>query len=365
MDRKIRDEPSRLLPMNRSDLQLKRFGHEVLRVERGPRSDVAIAVAVHSTQAGPAIGGCRIKSYSDWRDGITDATRLAAAMTEKCSLAGLPHGGGKAVVMDPGTLRDTDVRHLVLEDLADLITGLGGTYITGPDIGSTPEDMDVLHQMTGGLSFCRPEASGGSGNSSNATAQGVIAALVAGAEHVFSTRSLAGLRAGIIGYGSVGSLIAESLASRGCMVTVAEANQQRRRDVEAVGLVWAQGDLLEEDLDILVPAAVGGLLSPETARACRARLIVGPANNQLTDDGVASILHDNGITWVPDVVASAGGIIHAVCREEMGLGQRETAGRIAAIGATTAEILAESRDLAITPHTAARNISARRQKEMA
>ncbi|NYI76768.1 leucine dehydrogenase [Nocardioides panzhihuensis] len=286
-------------------------------------------------------------------------------MTEKCLLAGLPHGGGKAVVMDPGTLHDADVRHLVLEDLADVITGLGGTYITGPDIGSTPEDMDIIHQMTGGLSFCRPEASGGSGNSSDATAQGVIAALVAGAEHVFSTSSLAGLRAGIIGYGSVGSLIAESLASRGCVVTVAEANQQRRRDVEAAGVAWAQGDLLEEDLDILVPAAIGGLLSPESARACRARLIVGPANNQLTDEGVASILHDNGTTWVPDVVASAGGIIHAVCREEMGLDERETAGRIAAIGATTAEILAESRDLAITPQATARNIAARRQKEVA
>lgn len=351
--------------MSRSDLQSTRFDHEVLRVERGPRSDVAIAVAVHSTQAGPAIGGCRIKSYPDWRDGITDATRLAAAMTEKCLLAGLPHGGGKAVVMDPGNLHDVDVRHLVLEDLADVITGLGGTYITGPDIGSTPEDMDAIHQLTGGLSFCRPEASGGSGNSSNATAQGVIAALVAGGEHVFSTSSLSGLRVGIIGYGSVGSLIAESLASRGCTVTVAEANQQRRDDVEAAGLEWARGDLLEEDLDILVPAAVGGLLSPESARACRARLVVGPANNQLTDEGVASILHENGTTWVPDVVASAGGIIHAVCREEMGLDEQETASRVAAIGATTAEILAESRDVAITPQATARNIAARRLKEMA
>jgi glutamate dehydrogenase/leucine dehydrogenase len=347
--------------VSRSDSSPEALDHEQLRVVRGRRSGVVIAVAVHSTQAGPAIGGCRIKSYPDWRDGVDDVVRLARAMTEKAALAGLPHGGGKAVIMDADAVLDERHRLLVLEDLAEVITSLDGAYLTGPDIGSTPEDMEIIHRLTGGLAFCRPESSGGSGNSSIATAHGVLAALDAAADLVFGTGALADLRVGVIGYGSVGRLVADELAARGCAVTTGDLDESRRATAEAAGLTWSTEDLLGEDFDVLVPAAVGGLLSEERARTCRAGLIVGPANNQLTHDDVASTLHQRGITWVPDVVASAGGIIHAVCREELGLTEEETTPRISAIGTTVTEILTDARHSGTTPQAAARDLAARRR----
>ncbi|TDD81641.1 Glu/Leu/Phe/Val dehydrogenase [Saccharopolyspora karakumensis] len=345
--------------MSRSDSSPDALDHEQLRVVRGRRSGVVIAVAVHSTQAGPAIGGCRITSYSHWRDGLDDVVRLSRAMTEKAALAGLPHGGGKSVIMDADAVLDERDRLLVLEDLAEVITSLDGAYLTGPDIGSTPEDMEIIHGLTGGLAFCRPESGGGSGNSSTATARGVLAALDAAADHVFGTG--ADLRVGVIGYGSVGRLVADELAARGCAVTTGDLDGSRRAVAEAAGLTWSTEDLLGEEFDVLVPAAVGGLLSEERARTCRARLIVGPANNQLTHDGVGSTLHERGVTWVPDVVASAGGIIHAVCREELGLTEEETTRRITAIGATVTEILTDARESGTTPQTAARDLAARRR----
>jgi leucine dehydrogenase len=69
--------------------------HEQIRIICGDRTGIAIIVTVHSTALGPAIGGCRLRHYSTWRDGLTDALRLAAAMTDKCSLVGIDHGGGR------------------------------------------------------------------------------------------------------------------------------------------------------------------------------------------------------------------------------------------------------------------------------
>jgi hypothetical protein len=72
--------------------------HEQIRIVRGDRTGTTIIVAVHSTALGPAIGGCRLRHYPTWRDSVDDALRLSAAMTDKCSLAGIDHGGGGKTV---------------------------------------------------------------------------------------------------------------------------------------------------------------------------------------------------------------------------------------------------------------------------
>jgi leucine dehydrogenase len=315
------------------------LAHEQLQVTRGQRSGLTVAIAVHSTARGPAIGGCRIKHYPDWRAGIDDVMRLSEAMTLKCALADLHHGGGKTVAILPSEALTPEQHSALIADISEAISALGGRYLTGPDIGSTPADMATIYDRTGGLAFCRPEQLGGSGNSSVATARGVLAALAAGLHHVFSADSATGLRVGIIGVGSVGQLIGEALVRDGAHVVAADTDAARRDVAESSGLTWTSDDLLHEQIDVLVPAAIGGLLTEAAVETVNARLIVGPANNQLADDAVAARLRDKGIVWIPDVIASAGGIIHAVCREELNTDETATNARIDAIGAKVARIL--------------------------
>jgi glutamate dehydrogenase/leucine dehydrogenase len=336
-----------------------RWEHEELRVIRGRRTGITIAVALHSTAAGPATGGCRIKSYGDWRECLDDALRLSAAMTAKCALGGLPHGGGKTVAMlteSLGRARRVDL----IRDIGDVISSFDGRYITGPDIGTSPADMEILYAQTGGAAYCRPEASGGSGNSSTATARGVLAALRAAVEHTFQQRTTAGLRVGVIGYGHVGSLIANTLVAEGATVLVHDVDTDLRPDVEAAGAAWWHTLSLVEELDVLVPAATGDVLTPDSAATCGSRLIVGPANNQLIDDETDEVLHQRGVTWIPDVVASAGGVIYAVARESLHLDEGRANARVDAIGATVSELFVEMAHHGCTPLQAARRIADRR-----
>lgn len=325
---------------------------------RGPRSRITISVALHSSSRGPAIGGCRLKPYSSVGEAVADVLRLSRAMTLKCALADLPHGGGKTVAVVPGSPLDSRAREALILDIAETIGQLGGRYITGPDIGTTAEDMALIHRRTPGWAFCRPEALGGSGNSSVATARGVRAALDAAVSHVHHADSVAGLRIGVIGFGSVGRLLAQSLVADGADVIVTDVDDRLRSAARDDGVTWTSADLLAQDLDVLVPAATGGVLSAGTATACRARLVVGPANNQLTSDDVAAHLHERAITWVPDVIAGAGGIIHAVCREELACDEQETNARIDAIGAKVTRILAHAASHDITTLAAAHALTA-------
>jgi leucine dehydrogenase len=279
-------------------------------------------------------------------------------MTFKCALADLPHGGGKTVaVLREGKANPETRRDLVL-DIADTVADFGGRYITGPDIGSTPRDMALIHNLAHGWAFCRPTEQGGSGDSSIATARGVVAALNAGVARVHGRESVAGLRIGVIGFGNVGRLVSQTLAANGAYVIVTDINADLRSDAERCGVTWTAADLLLEQLDVLVPAATGGLLTAESVATCQTPLIVGPANNQLADEDVAVFIQRRGIAWVPDVLASSGGIIHAVCREELALDEAATNVKIAAIGTKAAHLLDLARTRKITTLRAAQEIAA-------
>ena len=245
--------------------------HERVTVTRGRRSGQTVVIAVHSTALGPALGGCRIRRYDGWSEGLTDALRLSEAMTYKAALAGLGNGGGKAVVvLRPGTPEPVgESREALLLDVADAVAELGGTYRTGPDVGTSPQDMDVIARRTPHV-FCRTVPRGGSGDSGPATADGTYAAVLAVAEHLFGVADVAGLRIGVLGLGSVGSRLTHTLAAAGARLQLADIEPRRRTVAEQTGAQWADADaLLTSELDILVPAAVGGLLTHESSARLR------------------------------------------------------------------------------------------------
>ncbi|MGA9832761.1 MAG: Glu/Leu/Phe/Val dehydrogenase dimerization domain-containing protein, partial [Trebonia sp.] len=148
-----------------------------LRIERGARTGQPIIISLDSTELGPALGGCRIKPYASWRDGMDDALRLSAAMTAKAALAEMPYGGGKAVIaLSPATAAHYAGarRGDLLADVGEAVESFDGSYITGPDVGTSPEDMAVIGHRTRHV-LCRPQDAGGSGDSSAPTAAGVLA----------------------------------------------------------------------------------------------------------------------------------------------------------------------------------------------
>ncbi|MGP3974025.1 Glu/Leu/Phe/Val dehydrogenase dimerization domain-containing protein [Streptomyces sp. 8N114] len=335
--------------------------HELVQVVRGRRSSLAISIAIHSTSLGPAAGGCRIAHYDDPAAATADALRLAAAMTEKNALAGLPHGGAKAVVALPTAARPTGAeRTALLHDLGDAIESLGGSYIAGPDVGSSPADMSVIGERTSHV-CCRPVEDGGSGDSSLHTARGTVTALGAVADEIFGVPELSGRTFGVIGLGAVGAHVARLLDRAGARLVVTDVNPATRSLAEELGASWVHpDDALKTEVDVLVPAALGGLLTKHTVPLLRCAAVAGPANNQLDEPDTARLLAARGILWAPDVVVSSGGVIHATGVELRQESEELLTERIRGIALTLRQVFRMARDLQTTPAFAAGQLAAQR-----
>ncbi len=281
--------------------------HErVLFVSDEP-SGMQCVIAIHDTARGPAYGGCRFTRYPDVQAALTDALRLSEGMSLKNALAGLPFGGGKAVLIQPDPMPD---REAVLRAFGDAVESLAGRYITAEDVGTSVADMQTIRSRTahvGGL----PDDDGRDGDPSPYTAMGVHIAMRAGAAHVFGNESLAGRTVAIQGLGSVGYSLAEHLAREGARLVVADVDATRTEraarllDAEVVGV----GQIAAVDCDIFAPCALGAVLNERTIPALRARLICGAANNQLATSADGERLVGRGITYLPDFLVNAGGII--------------------------------------------------------
>jgi glutamate dehydrogenase/leucine dehydrogenase len=172
---------------------------------------------------------------------------------------------------------------------------------------------------------------------------------------------MAGRRVVISGYGSVGAHLAASLHAAGADVVVSDIDPAKRADAEKQGLTWAEpAKALTLTADVVIPAAVGGVLDPETVARLDTPLVVGPANNQLTDDTVADALAARGVLWIPDYVASAGGILYTLSREAEGLGHEAALARVETIEQTVAGLLEAAEAHATTPLREAAALAGRR-----
>ncbi|GLV87451.1 leucine dehydrogenase [Streptomyces lavendulae subsp. lavendulae] len=335
--------------------------HELVQTVRGRRSGLVMTVAIHSTALGPAAGGCRIAHYPDPAAALADALRLAEAMTAKNALAGLPHGGAKAVVALPTAARPAGAeRTALLHDLGDVIETLGGRYTAGPDVGSGPADMSVIAERTAHV-CCRPVEDGGSGDSSLHTARGTLAALGAVAEESFGSPELAGRTFGVIGLGAVGSHVARLLHRAGARLVVTDIDPAARALAAELGAAWADpDDALTMEVDVLVPAALGGLLTARTVPRMRCAAVAGPANNQLDEPATARLLAARGILWAPDMAVSAGGVIHATGVELRGESEERLTERLSGIGDTLRQVFRTARTGRTTPAEAAAELAAQR-----
>jgi leucine dehydrogenase len=285
-------------------------GYEDLHVVSGPRSGATIAIAVHSTALGPALGGARMWHYDSAEDGVADALRLARAMTYKAAAAGLELGGGKGVICAPSTVRPTgELRRRMLLDFGDAVESLEGRYVTAEDVGISAADMVVIAERTTHV-VGLPSACGGSGDPSPLTARGVLAAIDACLEHRFGTTSPAGVRVCVVGAGNVGGRLARLLAAAGAELTISDVDPARRALASELGAAWIEPEeAITTDCDVLSPCALGGAIDAATIGRLRCRIVCGSANNVLADERLAGRLAADGILFAPDFIANAGGLI--------------------------------------------------------
>ena len=342
-------------------LPLPDFAHERVEVVTGRRSGLFIAVALHSSVLGSALGGARLWTYPRWSDALGDALRLSAAMTLKNAAAGLDAGGGKSVIGLPeGSVLDADRRRAAFLDLGDAVESLGGLYRTAEDVGSTTEDMLVVSERTAHV-VGLPDAVGGSGEPAGPTSLGVYSSLVASLERAVGSGDVAGRRITVAGLGQVGGRLAARLATEGAVLTVTDVNPAKRALAAELGAAWVEpGEVHLVPADVFVPAGIGGVLTDDVIDALDARAVCGPANNPLADRSGADRLAARGVLYAPDFVVNAGGVIY-LDLEAKRLGSREEImGRVAGIGDTLRRVFDEADARGVTPLAAAEGLAAER-----
>ena len=279
-DQRVRDTPpgKRLVPGTQP---AGRADHEQVVFCQDHQTGLKAIIGIYSTALGPALGGTRFYPYGSEDEALADVLRLSTAMAYKNALAGLDHGGGKAVIIgDPAQIKTEPL----LRAYGRFVASLGGRYVTACDVGTRSEDMDIIARecryVTG-----RTTANGGAGDSSVLTAMGVMHGMRAAAEHAWGSASLRGRTVGVEGVGKVGHRLAGHLIEAGAEVVICdvspgaiEAVRARHPEVRAVAGVDA---LIAEKLDILAPCALGGTLTDRAVNTLTARIVCGAANNQL------------------------------------------------------------------------------------
>lgn len=281
--------------------------HEKVVFVNDQEAGLSAIIAVHSTALGPAGGGCRVWAYETPANALKDALRLSRGMSYKNALAGLKMGGGKAVILGP---LDHKNRQKVFEAFGDAVEGLGGDYITAEDVGVRVSDMRATATRTQFVSGVSTECGAG-GDPSPYTARGVRLAIEAVAQHSFGRPSLDGISVAVQGLGGVGGHLCKELANLGAKLVVADVkneNVERIADLYQARISTVNG-ILFEDVDIVSPCALGGVLTPESVKRVKAKAIVGGANNQLSIPQVGNLLNEIGIVYAPDYLVNAGGII--------------------------------------------------------
>lgn len=324
-------------------------------------TEAFFVIAVHSRTRGPAAGGTRAMHYSSYAGAIDDAMRLAGAMTLKMAAADLPMGGGKSVIALPRPRHEIDdlTWRRILSIHAENLSVLNGSYWTGPDVGTTSTDMDLVH-IESTFAFGRSAAAGGPGSSAPATAQGVFAAIKASAREAGINR-LAGRRIAIQGLGAVGMELARLASQDAANLVVTDVDPERCRRARGFGaLVVEPDEILQISSDVFAPCAMGEVIDLEVAQRIPTAVIAGAANNVLADAAVGDELSRRGIVYAPDFVANAGGAIHLVGREVLGWTADEVGAHVDLIGTTLGRVFADSRRRGVSTDRAARDLAASR-----
>lgn len=313
--------------------------HEQIVFCRDPERGLFGLIAVHNTTLGPALGGCRMWPYRNEEEGLRDALRLSRGMTYKSAMANLALGGGKSVIFgDPRK----DKSEALMRAMGRHVERLGGRYIAAEDSGTGVPDLKAMARETAHVAGIAERATADgirSGDPSLATAYGVFVGIRSAVAHRLGVDDLSGLRIAVQGMGSVGLRVARHLQQSGAELFVCDIYPQAvAQAVDELGATAVAADAIHSlDVDVFSPCALGAVINDGTIDQIRAQVIAGSANNQLECDEHGRRLAERGITYAPDYVINAGGIIDVACDRD-GSDRDQLMARIEAIGTTLMQI---------------------------
>ncbi|MGF6353233.1 leucine dehydrogenase [Paenibacillus sp. 4624] len=382
--------------------EMEREGMEELFFCHDPSSGLKAVVAIHNTALGPALGGCRCWTYASEEEAVRDAVKLAKGMTYKNAMAGLPYGGGKAVVWnvvgaseqmttgerigealivepakgniidaalkDPakggtlgvtpvdasldGTLdqvqadpaKNEEIRASQFRALGRFLERLHGRFVTGLDLGTTAADMDQIRVETAYVTDTTGSLGAQDDFTADMTAYGVYTGIVTSLRHQ-GVADLQGIPVAVQGLGKVGYALCRYLHAAGARLIVADVVPERvqRALVQFSGAISADPARIHAaDCKVFAPCALGGVITPATVEELRCSIVAGAANNQLSERQlVAGRMQARGILYAPDYVLSAGGIISTAC-ELQGAGPDLIRQKVAGIAGTLSKVFAEA-----------------------
>lgn len=290
-------------------------------------------IAIDDTTLGPGLGGVRRAVYASDASAIAECRRLAAGMTLKNAVAGLPYGGAKSVILDRGAVPDRDA---LMRRFGTFVARTGGAYVPGVDMGTTTGDLAVIRSAGAAVSCADDDPSPW-------TALGVAAAIVAAVEQVDGRDGIDGATVLVQGAGHVGDALARDLAARGARLLIADVDPGRAETLAGAvgGGTVADVRALTTPCDVLAPCAIARVVSEQTVDGLACRIVAGAANDTLATRADAERLARRGIAYVPDFVANAGGVvqIHAA---ENGHDEARMRADVLAIGARVRGLLEEA-----------------------
>lgn len=288
---------------------LAQLGHEQVVFCYDQPTGLKAIIGIHNTVLGPALGGTRMWNYATEQEALTDVLRLSRGMTFKAAISGLNLGGGKAVIIGDAKTQKTEA---FLRRFGKFINSLGGKYITAEDVNMKTADMEYIAMETRYVTGL-PESMGGGGDPSPVTAYGTYLGIKASAKKVFGTDSLNGRKVAVQGVGQVGMHLVEYLVKENAQVWITDISEEKVRDVANRFKVTAvaQDAIYDVDADIYAPCALGATLNDHTIPRLKCSIVAGAANNQLKDEiRHGYMLQDRGITYAPDFLINAGGLIN-------------------------------------------------------
>jgi valine dehydrogenase (NAD+) len=199
------------------------------------------------------------------------------------------------------------------------------------------------------------------------TAFGVFQGMRAAAERTWGAPTLHGRTVGVAGVGKVGRHLVRHLVEDGASVVVTDVDPEAVARVQAVHAdVRSVADtdaLVDSDLDVYAPCALGGALDDAVVARLRARVVCGAANNQLAHEGIEKQLEDRGVLYAPDYMVNAGGLIQ-VADELEGFSFDRAKARAEKIYDTTKQVFALAADEGVPPAVAADRLAERRMREV-
>jgi leucine dehydrogenase len=248
--------------------------------------------------------------YDNEAEAVNDVLRLSRGMTYKNAMAGLPMGGGKAVILADPEFPPSDEMFLAF---GRCVESLGGRYVTAEDVGVSVADMHTVKHVTDFVAGLPPTEGHAGGDPSPWTADGVFMGLQAAMQHRLGSDSLRDLKVAVQGVGKVGYDLCRQLHAAGAKLVISDVNESnlQRAQADFGAQVVTPDQILTQDVEVLMPCALGAILDEQSIPLLRAKIIAGAANNQLATPEDGQRLRDLNILYVPDYVINGGGIVSA------------------------------------------------------